>query len=124
MLEHNKAGKWIKLMIVLAASIFALSIVSASSGKTYESWTYDNFPIFKDIKLKYVDIGASGWEGLFIPPNIIILSRQGYDIGSDYHRGLVSHELMHYYCWREFKDMDFKHERCFSSDYNLKKSMY
>ena len=103
-----------------------LTLASATSALAYEEWTYENYPVFKTdgIRLKYIDKSISNWSGLFVPPKIIILSKQGYEVGSDYHRGLVSHELMHYYCWREFKDMDFKHKRCFSPDYNLGKSMY
>ena len=127
MLGYKKAGKWIRLMIVLSMLLISLSAASAfqhTSKDLYRNFALENYPVFEtdNITLRYVSLPKGG---IFIPPKLILIDNGfWYQHNSSMHRGIIEHELIHYYCWREFKDMDWRHIRCFSPDYNLKKSMY
>ena len=103
-------------LLLLIPVLFLLAMISSTVIG------YSNYVIVKNYPVRF-----NGWnyEGLFVPPNIIIINGYTFDDGNineHRYRRILVHEYAHYLCYDLFGDFycndeDWKEEH---ENYNIK----
>lgn len=94
-------------------AIFFIMLSGVSLAYDFDEKTiHDLYPITKKINLILWTINAHSWVAYTSQPNVIIIDKP--DINSKKELEVVmNHELMHYYCFQIYHDIDPYHKRCF-----------